>query len=196
MFSKHSMSTKGFVKDNRNLFEDVSKQYSNTKLTKDTQYTILDYERILSEMCEYIRGYVRYKEKGENTYGGKVLNSTLNFYNSMFSDHDKYRHVIVLSDFKNINSQYLTLTKQLQTLMEEQLEALEEEPDNEMKQLLAMTDNQYKKLSRVYRDDMKIYLWLTSSKISPSHCYTIDPDLRSDFNNDSTPVMHVKKKGD
>lgn len=194
MFSKDMMSTKSFVRDNKNLFEDVARQYSNMRDSNTDQYTILDYERILSDMCEYIRGYVRYKEKGDKTYSGKVLSSTLSFYNSMFNDNDKYRHVITLSDFKNINKQYLVLTKQLQTLMEEQLKQIEEEPDNEMKQLLAMSDNQYKKIAKVHRDDMKIYLWLTSSKISDNHCYTIDTDLRSAFNDNSTPVMHLKRR--
>lgn len=182
------LNTRRFVEENRSLFEKVNKDYKNMRDTDDVEYSILDYEKILGEMCEYIESYIEYKKKAETKYAiEKVISSTIHFYDTMFTDEKKYRHKIVLADMKNINKGFLVLTKKLQTLME----SLEEtaKTDNELKQLLCLSDNQYKKLSKVYRDDMKIYLWLSTSN-SKVYKYDIDVDLRVTFNDKSTPVIH------
>ena len=49
------------VRNNRDTFEDVNRKYDNIK--DDAEYTILDYGKITSDMCDYIEGYFKYKEK-------------------------------------------------------------------------------------------------------------------------------------
>jgi len=187
MFNKDNLSTKMFVKYHRNLFEDVAEEYNNMKDSDDVEYTILDYDKILNEMCEFIEGYIDYKNKGDDKYAGKVLGTTINFFNTMFTDTHKYRHTITLHDMKWINKNFLSLTKRLQTLIENNIK----DSDNELNQLLKLTDNQYKKISKVYKDDVEIYLWLRSSN-SMFYKHNISRDLISIFNDNSTPVIHRK----
>ena len=160
MFDRKSLTMTKFVQSNKQLFEDVAKQYTHNQ--KNDVYTILDYRRIISEMTEYINGYLKYKNGDDKRYSGKILGTTLSFYNAMFTT-DNYRREIALSDFRDVVEQYLQKTKELQSLMEAQFKSIDEEPNNELKQLLIMTNNQYEKVSKVHKDDMKIYLWLTSS---------------------------------
>lgn len=189
MFDKNNISTRLFVIKYRNLFEDVAKDYTNMKDSDDVEYTILDYEKILSEMCDFIEGYVDYKKKGDNKYAGKILSTTINFYNTMFTDTKKYRHVIVLSDMKEITKTFLSLTNRLQKLIEDLSDA--SDTDRELYQLLKLSDNQYKKISKVYKDDLNIFLWLN---LSNSKVYNNRPslDIISAFHDESTPVIHRK----
>jgi hypothetical protein len=64
---------------------------------------------------------------------------------------------------------------------------------SEMNALITLTNNQYKKLSRVMKDDMKIYLWLSTSN-SKLFAYSIDNATRSEFSNNNSPVMHKAPK--
>ena len=184
------LSTRGFVEANRNLFEEVSKKYKNMKNIHNVEYTILNYEKILSEMCDFVEGYITYSTKEDKKYKDKVLSITKNFYNTMFTD-PKYRKRIVLEDFVDISKSFLEGTKKLQTIMESCLES--EYVSYEMKSLITMTDNQYKKVSKVYKDDMNIYLWLNSydSKFF-KHC--ISDSTRRAFADRKTPVMHKVPK--
>lgn len=187
------ITMKSFCKDNRNLFEDVARSYQNTRETDDVVYSMLDYGKILDDMCEFINGYVDYLKKDEKTYAGKVLSTTLHFYNSMFEDK-KYRRQMTLSEMKSINKSFLEQTKRLQDIMEGLVSKYgDEAKPGELGELLFMSDNQYNKISKVYKDDMQIYLWLSTSN-SKLLRREISVDLRVAFNDKTTPVMHRVSK--
>lgn len=192
------LNTLKFVEKHRNMFEDVAKTYDDVKdLNGSQRYSILDYGKILNLLCEYMTGYLNYKEKGNNEYSDKVLSQTIYLYNNMFKDK-QYRTKIVLSDMNEINKSFLEGTKKLQTLLDEQTKALEtmEGPDaSELNKMIALTNNQYGKISKVYHDDMSIYFWLISSKskFKLFNRYNIDSKLKVDFNDKHTPVMHKLK---
>ena len=172
------------IKHNKSIFEDINRSFDTH--TDNADYTILDYNKILTDMCDYLEGYYKYKENGEEQYADKILSSTHKFYDVMFTDI-KYRKPFRLSDFKSINEEFLVNTKKLQSLMETELEGYEEDA------MLRMADNQYKKLMKVYKDDTQIYLYLLSrnSRFSRS----ITAELYSAFENEDTPVIHrIKKK--
>lgn len=181
-------STKEFIVKNKTLFEDVNDSYSNMKGEYDTMYSILDYEKIFSEMIEYLQGYAKYAESGDDKYAGKVLSTTKQFYDNMFSDK-KYRREITLSDFRNLNKTFLVKTKELQTLLEKYSE---DRSNTELCAMCSMTDKQYRKLGKVHKDDMKIYLWLTTSNSKVFH-KELDDDTKRAFHNKETPVMHQLK---
>jgi hypothetical protein len=186
-----NLSIKDFVLKNKSLFEDVNKDYQNIDRKYDTQYTILDYEKIIGEMIEYVQGYVKYRESDDDKYRNKILSTTHRFYDSMFMDK-KYRKTITLHDFKSINKIFLEKTRELQTLLEKYTD---DPAQSELCALCEMTDKQYKKVSKVYSDDMKIYLYLISSN-SKVFNKPMSPELRKHYNDRSTPVMHIKKNDD
>jgi hypothetical protein len=185
------LSIKSYVASNKTLFEDVADEYMNVSHQYDTKYTILDYEKIMSDMIEYVQGYVSYYDSGSDKYEGKVIATTKSFYDSMF-DNKTYRKTIVLSDFRDINKKFLEKTKELQDLLEKYSD---DKTRTELCALCEMTDKQYRKLGKVYRDDMRIYLWLATSN-SKVFNTSLDPELRSHFYDKSTPVMHEKKNDD
>lgn len=174
---------------NKNLFEDVAQTHQNMRASDDVSYSILNYDRILNEMFDFITGYVNYKKNGANTYAGKVLSTTCHFYNTMFVDKHKYRCIITLADMKRINKSFLQNSKKLQDLLDELCDDENNSNDKELESLIIMTNRQYNKLSKVYRDDMKIYLWLSTSN-SKVFSRDIDTDLKIIFNDPDTPVMH------
>ena len=88
---------------------------------------------------------------------------------------------------KDINEQFLVNTKKLQSLLETDTERSSEE-----NAILKMTDNQYRKLMKVYKDDSQIYLYLLTRNSRFSK--TISPELYSAFENKDTPVIHRMKK--
>lgn len=198
MIFSGKLNTQLFVEKHRNMFEDVARQYDDVKdLNGPQKYSILNYGKILDMICEYMTGYINYKEKGNNEYSDKVLSQTIYLYNTMFTDK-KYRTKIELSQMTDINRSFLEGTKKLQTLLDEQTKLLQtkEGPDaEELNKMIMLTNNQYGKLSKVYHDDMSIYLWLISSKskIKFLNRYNIDSKLRVDFNDKHTPVMHKVK---
>ena len=59
--------------------------------------------------------------------------------------------------------------------------------DNETLSLARIADNQFKKLAKVHEDDMKLYMWLAAD-------ISIPADLRVNYNDQQTPVMHKYKK--
>lgn len=198
MIFSGKLNTQLFVEKHRNMFEDVARQYDDVKdLNGPQKYSILNYGKILDMICEYMTGYINYKEKGNNEYSDKVLSQTIYLYNTMFTDK-KYRTKIELSQMTDINRSFLEGTKKLQTLLDEQTKLLQTKkgPDaEELNKMIMLTNNQYGKLSKVYHDDMSIYLWLISSKskIKFLNRYNIDSKLRVDFNDKHTPVMHKVK---
>lgn len=184
-----------FVADNQNKFEQVAKDYdkgvTQIKVRDSSTYSILNYEKILGEMCDYLEGYMNYKAKGTKEYEGKVLQMSGKFYDSFFSEKSKYRKSIHLVEFQDINKNFLIQTKKLKKMIEELMN--QEDAPSEVKQLAKMSDNQYRKIAKVYRDDMDIYLWLCTQD-SKIFKFTISSTTRDNFNNANTPVMHKLPK--
>jgi hypothetical protein len=175
-------STKIFIASNKSLFEEVQSSYSRTSSIEHSGlFTILNYEKILNAMCEYLDGYMKYKDSGDNQYSNKIDQSTVAFYNRMFNDPVQYRKEIAMSEFRDINTQYLRGTKELQDKMHE----LESLTDVEAERLLRITDNQYKKLSKVYKADMEIFMWKTCGK-------NIKNEIKVAYDDKSSPVIHMK----
>ena len=48
------------IKSNKSVFEDINNAFDTH--TDNADYTILDYNKILTDMCDYINGYFKYKE--------------------------------------------------------------------------------------------------------------------------------------
>ena len=188
MIDKENLSTKEFVKANKQLFEDVAKEYSKPSPNGE-KYTQLNYERILNDMCDFIDGYVKYKTDGEDKYKGKVLLTSRRFFDDMFSDKGKYRKELQCSEIKDSFEYFLKGTRRFQDLMEKNLDYSEK--DAEFANLLKLCDNQYRKVSKVCRDDMQIYLWIRT-KDSAVYRYDLSAKLRADYADTRTPVIHKK----
>lgn len=186
------LETRKCVENNRNLFEDVAKGYMDAKDVYNVQYTILNYGKILDDMIDFVDGYDEYSKGDDKKFDGKVLTVSKNFYDKMFTDKS-YRQKINLPEFREINKEYLVKTKKLQGIIESYLE--DKNISSEMNSLLRLTNNQYKKLAKVCRDDMKIWLWLTTSN-SKRFAYHIDDTTRAQFTNKNAPVMHKYVKSD
>lgn len=187
------IATKSFVASAKDLFEQTAKTVVRTKVVK--KYTMLNYEDILDKMCEYIESYNEYKRDGDDKYRGKVLNITKTYYDSIFTD-DKYRKKLTLKDMSNVPGVFLKKTKALQTLLEKYCD--KQDQDYELQQILIMTNNQYKKLSKVYKDDMEIFMWLATKDSHIVNEHTIPAQMRLNFYDPSTPVIHpagLEKKG-
>lgn len=174
------------IEKHKALFETVNDREIKINAQHDVEYSILNYKKILSDMCEYVQGYFDYKKQGEDKYAGKLLDSTHKFYDEMFNDV-RYRTTISLYDMKRINQEFIAGTKQLQDKIDIDTDLLSEE-----QAVIIMTDNQYKKLMKVYKDDVAIYCWLTS-KESKVFNTGINEDLRRAFLDKSTPVIHQLK---
>ena len=179
------------ISADKNLFEKVASQHSVSTNKRFQRYTILNYKKMLDEMCEFIDGYVSYKGKDGETYKGKVLSTTVHFYERMFTDQKEYRIDFDLTQMSTITEDFLKGSKRLQQLVDE-YSAEQYKSDKELKSLIALTENQFMKVNKVHSDDMKIYLYLTSkdSKIAK---YTPPSSVMSAFKNKSTPVIHEKK---
>lgn len=190
MITAEELSTRKCVESNKSLFEDVANGFVDAKDMFQVKYEILNYPLILDEMIQFVDGYVEYAKDNNKQYEGKVLTISRNFYDSMFRDKKKYRKKIDLSEFKDINRQYLEKTKRLQTVIEKYIDKNKDSRiSNELNSLIILTNNQYKKIAKVYKDDMKIYLWLTTAK-SAFFAYHLDESTRSEYNNKNSPVMH------
>lgn len=185
------LQTRECVERDKNLFERVANGYVSAKDVYKVQYTILNYIKILDNMIEFVKGYKDYESSDDRKFDGKVLSVTRQFYNKMFTDKS-FRKVINLDEFKSINEEYLKKTKELQNLMENYLCA--DKLSAELNSLITMTNNQYKKLAKVYRDDMKIYLWITTAD-SQFFQFHIDDSTRNAFNDKKAPVIHKYQRG-
>lgn len=194
MLNANQLSMKTTVADSKNLFEDVANSYDNAKDIYRKAYSILDYEKIIDTMIRFIDGYRRYTQSPDsNKFNGKTLNITRNFYDKMFTDKKEYRKVINLPEFKDIMEAYLLKTKELQKTMESVIAG--DNHSAECDSFIRMADNQFRKLAKVFRDDMKIYLWLTTTD-KKFFSYKLDNSTRTAFANKKTPVMHEYTKGD
>lgn len=174
----------------RTMFEDVAKTRLNNLPADDVLYSVMDYGKILQEMCTFLEGYASYREKADDKYDGKVISSTKKYYDAMFSNQGSaespYRKQMTLVDMQTINESYVEGTLRLKTILES---VMEKYPDSETEQLVGMTRNQYGKLAKVYGDDMQLYLWLATkrSKFNPK-CAPVKN--RVDFWDTNTPVLH------
>lgn len=174
----------------RTMFEDVAKTRLNNLPGDDVIYSVMDYGKILREMCTFLEGYASYREKADDKYDGKVISSTKKYYDAMFSNQasaeSPYRKQMTLVDMQTINESYVEGTLRLKTILES---VMEKYPDSETEQLVGMTRNQYGKLAKVYGDDMQLYLWLATkrSKFNPK-CAPVKN--RVDFWDTNTPVLH------
>lgn len=176
-------SIKNYITMNKDLFTDVQASYSRSNsVDQYGKYTILDYDKIMESICDYIDGYLKYKEDDDDRYRGKINASTEAFYNKMFTDTAMYRKTITLAEFTTINKSFLEWTKKLQDKIQE----LDDHVDYEAKGLAIMTDRQYKKLGKVMRDDMYIYMWKTIGM-------SIDNRIKIAFDDRTTPVMHRER---
>lgn len=184
------LQTRECVERDKNLFEKVATGYVNAKDVYKNQYSILDYIKILDNMIEFIDGYKEYESGTEHKFDGRVLSVTRMFYDKMFIEKS-FRKVINLDEFKDMNKDFLRRTKDLQNLLEQYIRS--ENISSELNSLITMTNNQYKKLAKVHRDDMKIYLWITTAD-SSFFAYQIDESVKKSFNDKTSPVMHKYKR--
>lgn len=176
-----------YIKNARNLFEDVCD--SRAKHKTDTRiFTIMNYEKIAKDMFEFVDGYIKYKTKNNDKYKGKVAGSTVQFYNRMFTD-DGYRRKCYLVDVSDIMKGFLTYTKKLQDIMADHID--ETAIDSEMKTLFDLTNNQFRKVSKVNRDDLTLTLWLMHEGTFREDKYLPPVSLRVAYNDPKTPVMHL-----
>lgn len=183
------------IEENRNLFEDVAKAQASSISTNKryVKYTILNYKKMLDELCEFIEGYVSYKDKDGETYKGKVLSTTVHFYEKMFQNGGKeYRVDFDLTQMQDISKNYLKGSQRLQKLIDEYKQKNYQD-NRELKSLIGLTENQYIKIMKVHKDDMKIYLWLLY-KDAPHFRKSISSSLLAAYKNKSTPVIHEKEK--
>lgn len=181
------------VDANRNLFEQVNKSYIDAKHIFKVQYIILDYNKIIDSICDYLDEYMQYAKEGSDKFKNRVLPSTRNFYERMFTEKE-YKKVINIEDFKNDNYNFLVKSKALKDRLVSIING-GNKCTGEMNSIVRMTDNQYKKVMKVYHDDMKIYLWIVSSN-STHFKYNLDDRVKNAFMNKRTPVMHKYKKSD
>lgn len=179
------------VENNKNLFEDVAKEYNKAKDVFRVQYSILNYDKIIDELIGYLEGYKKYSDEGSDKYKGKVLSISQAFFNKMFTNKE-YRRKINLTEFREINFNYLKRTKELQSMVESALK--DADNNGELNSLIRLIDNQFKKLAKVNRDDMKIYLWIVNAD-SKIFRYHLDEKTRKAYSDKTAPVMHkvIKK---
>ena len=174
----------------RTMFEDVATTHLNNLPGDDVLYSVMDYGKILQEMCTFLEGYLSYREKADDRYDGKLIPTTKKYYDNMFATQNSaespYRKQMTLVDMQMINESYVQGTLNLKTVMESMLEKY---PDSETEQIVGMTNNQYGKLAKVYRDDMELYLCLATkqSRVNPK-CAQVGN--RVNFWDTNTPVMH------
>lgn len=190
--TKENLSIVTYIRSARNKFEEVCESRVEAK-HNNAIYTILNYGLIVRELCEYLEGYIKYKESGNTKYKGKLYGSTIAFYNSMFTNNTKYRRKMYLTDMDLITKEFLEQSKRLKGIMEDHIKDVDIDP--EFRALMSLTDNQYRKIAKVNRDDMEIYMWLCMKGTYRADKYDIPVRLRIAFNDATTPVMHLFKPG-
>ena len=181
MIEKENLETFLFIKNNREIFDDMQDKYSRTIDTRKKLYTILNYKKIFDDICEYLDGYMQYEDSDEDKYGDKVIASTVKFYDAIFRD-EKYRRDMTLPDMIDIAKEYLRGTKKLQDMLIKM-----NSDDDKFKQMQVLTDNEYRRISKVFKDDVAIWKWQ-----SDVPGLTANTELRQKFRDKSTPVMHEK----
>ena len=180
-------SIKDYIRNEKSTFEEVQDSYervnnrSNSINDYGGTFTCLNYEKILNSIVDYLDGYLKYKDEDDDRFRGKIDDSTVAFYNKMFSDQKTYRMEIGLDDYRKVNRKFLELTKALQ----DKLDELDKCVDVEAERLKHITEKQYRKLAKTNSYDMKIYLWLKCGTSIPS-------EVKTAYNDKYTPVIHRK----
>ena len=181
MIEKENLETYMFVKQNREIFDDIQDKYSSVTDQRKKLYTILNYGKILDDIYEYVDGYIKYEESDDDKYGDKVIASTAKFYDAVFREQ-KYRTTMTLPDMPDIAKEFLRGTKKLQNILLQMNEC-----GDDLKQMQVLTDNEYRRISKVFKDDINIWKWQSGL---PGYITTTE--LRQKFRDKSTPVMHEK----
>lgn len=198
-----------YINSMKNEFEDTARIYADIDKLYDKKYTILDYEKIINEVIEYCESYCEYcnnKNTNSTDYSDKIVPITKVFYAQMFDNTDarkkvsnpytrkydsnngckcKYRHIISITDFSDIMEKYLECSKRLK----ETIDKLNESNDKNTLELAYMTNNQYRKLGKVFKDDILIYRWISSTG-STIFKVELDDKLLAAYVDRTTPVMH------
>lgn len=179
-----------FFKRNRADFETIAREYQNMSDNNDIEYDILDYSKILKSIESFVSSFCDYKEENpdDRKYMDKLILSTKNFYNKMFIDKE-YRTHITLNQFPEISKQFIELSKNIQVLIDN----ISKSNDMDTLQMAYMVDSQFNKISRVFKDDMQIYKWLSLSG-SKIFSVGIDEDIRKSYLDVNAPVMHKSEK--
>jgi len=185
MFKPEELETQVFVKANADLFRDMQDKYRYSVDKSKTIYSILNYGKILNDMADYLEGYIDYYKSDDDQYKNKVVSSTAKYFDSVFIDK-RYRREVVLSDMPEISEEFLEGTKEVQDVMK-----IIAAREGELHTMAILANNQYKRISKVFKDDMNIWKML---KNMPG--YASASDLREKFRDKTTPCMHEKKKGD
>ena len=183
------MAIEHIICEYRTMFEDVASTVPNIRPNDDVLYTSMNYEKILKEMCAFLEGYISYRDKNDHVHDDRIISSTQNFYNAMFSDmspNSPYRHQITLADMKHVNESFVQETQRLNTIMESIVERYD---DFDSQQLMTMSKNQLRKLCKVYSDDSQLYQWL-ATKGSRVRSINAPVEKRVAFWDLTTPVMH------
>lgn len=190
ILTKDLLETRLHVKRSRNLFIDVSESHNKKYALNKQEYSILNYPRIVKEMYAFIDGYIKCKASGNYKYKDNTFGTTIQFYNNMFID-EKYRKKIHLNEMDSLMKEFLEWTDKLQDLMDKHMNELG--IDTEMNTMFQLTNNQYRKLAKVNRDDMEIFLWLVYKTEVNANAHDIPGTLRAAFMDENTPVMHEIK---
>jgi len=186
-----------YCTENKDLFESVMNKYGSAKNMYRDEYSILNYKKIFEEMFEFVDGYTATAAKGgtDIQYKGKVLTIAKTFYEKMLINEKQYRMRIDLCQFKDVTKDFLEGANKLNSFLNEMKKT--ENMSAEMNSLINMTTNQFNKICRVYKDDVRIYRWRVSSKTENTiddKFAPITDQLKRDFSDVSTPVMHKSNK--
>lgn len=171
---------KDYILKQKDLFTDVQKTKTDglASSSRIGKHSVLNYPKLVEDMIKYLAGFKDYKMKSEKSFKHKVLSSTYSFYNDMFT-LDKYRKTISLSEFSELNYKFIEKTKELQSVLSD----LSKSVDNEVRNIVEVSEKQYKKIGKVNRDDMLTYMWLVGN-------VPISQQLKAYYNDPQTPVMH------
>lgn len=194
---------KSFVGVNQSLFDKVNKEYSEVRDINDEPFSMLNYEKMFTHMIDFIDGYINYVTNGVEKFHGKELAGAVNFYNMMFTNIEEYRKEVLLTNISDINKTFLELSNNLLKKMDELEKLIDDDEENgtlsfskknEIRSFYELANNQYKKISKVYKDDMEIVLWLKGERSRLSSIfkrYPIDSELRIKYSDVRTPVIHL-----
>lgn len=189
---KRLTSIKSFVTSKLNLFEKVASTESHKISVNTQQYIMLNYKKIFKTIIEYVEGYQDiYDNEPDKAklYGDKVIGTTKKYFDSMFTD-ESFKVSLDLRKVQSVFTDFLEGSKLLQNKLD-----MLSRPDiingnRQLEQILIICDNQYKKISKVCKDDMNIYLYLMT-KDTDCPTANISMELLKTHKDSSTPVIHT-----
>ena len=179
---------KKYVENELDTFENVSKTILNaeTRFAKN-KYIILDYKKILNTINNNLDGYIDYKKSGEKAvWDNNILDTVVKLYNSFFDDIKKYRGVIQFKEFKDVTSDFLDGTNKLKEKLDKYSDM--SKYSGNVKAVLKLTDNVYKRLCKYQNMDMKIYLFEVG--INAGIVSSLPKNAYDGYNDMDCPCMH------